>query len=138
MCGLRPINRDMTDAAGQQSPRLGEVLVQHGVVTPQQLEVALQEQQETGRPLGEIIVDRGFAPGPMVAQALATQRGSMLKTEWGFATGFDAVVRAAAPAPAGDPRDLEIQRLQSDVASRDREIGRLRDIIDQLRVAALG
>jgi hypothetical protein len=126
----------MTDAAGQQGPRLGEVLVQHGVVTPQQLEVALAEQQRTGRPLGEIIVDHGFAPGPMVAQALATQRGGMVKTEYGFATGFQAVVRAVA-APVGDPRDLEIQRLTSEIASRDGEIERLRSMIEQLRVTAM-
>src|SRR4051812_28050142 len=105
----------MTDAASP-GPRLGEVLVQHGVVTPQQLEVALAEQQESGRPLGEIIVDRGFAPGPMVAQALATQRGGMLKTEYGFATGFQSVPRAAAD-PTGDPRDVEIERLRSGLAS---------------------
>jgi len=128
---------DMTDAAGH-SPRLGELLVQHGVVTPQQLEVALQEQQQTGRPLGEIVVDHGFAAGPMVAQALATQRGGMVKTEYGFATGFQAVVRTAPAEPAGDPRDLEIQRLKLTVASRDSEIERLREMIDQLRLAAIG
>jgi hypothetical protein len=127
----------MTDAAGQPGPRLGELLIQHGVVTPQQLDVALAEQQQTGRPLGEIIVDRGFAPGPMVAQALATQHGGMVKTEYGFATGFQAVVRAAEAAPAGDPRDLEILRLKADLASRDGEIERLRAMVEHLRVTAI-
>lgn len=128
----------MTDAAGQ-SPKLGEVLVAHGVITPEQLAEALEEQQRTGKPLGNVVVDRGFAPGPIVAQALATQRGGMVKTEFGFATGFQAVHRKEAPAPeaAGDPRDLEIERLRLTIASRDAEIERLRDILDQLRMAAV-
>ena len=126
----------MTDAAGQP-PRLGEVLVAHGVITPEQLEQALAEQQQTGKPLGNVLVDRGFAPGPIVAQALATQRGGLLKTEYGFATGFEAVVRREVAEPEGDPKDLEIQRLRLGIDSRDAEIERLRDIVDQLRMAAV-
>ena len=125
----------MTDAAGRP-PRLGDVLVHYGVVTPQQLEVALAEQRQSGRPLGEIIVDRGFAPGPMVAQALATQRGGLLKTEYGFATGFEAVA-PAVPGLGDDPRDVEIERLRSAIASRDAEIERLSAVV-RLRVAATG
>ena len=109
--------------------------MQHGVVTPQQLQVALEEQRQTGRPIGEIIVERGFAPGPMVAQALATQRGGLVKTEYGFATGF----QSAPPAPAApaDPRDEEIEKLHVAVASRDLEIKQLRELVDQLRLAAV-
>jgi hypothetical protein len=39
--------------------------------------------------------------------------------------------------PNLDPRDLEIKRLQLAVASRDAEIERLRDIVDQLRMVAV-
>jgi hypothetical protein len=115
---------------------LGEVLLEHGVVDAEQLAVALEEQQETGRPLGEIIVERGFAPGPIVAQALATQRGGMVKTEYGFATGFQAPgTRQVAPAqPQGDPRDTTITELKRVIASRDAEIERLQDLISQLRM----
>jgi hypothetical protein len=120
----------MAVAAGQtQAPRLGDVLIAYGVVTPQQLEVALAEQQQTGRPLGEIIVDKGFAPGPMVAQALATQYGGMVKTEYGFAVGFQVASRS------------EDEVLREAIAVRDQEIARLRGIIERLRaecVAALG
>jgi hypothetical protein len=119
-----------------RGPLLGEVLLEHGVVDAEQLAVALKEQQQTGRPLGEIIVERGFAPGPIVAQALATQRGGMVKTEYGFATGFQAAgTRPAAPAqPDGDPRDTTITELKRVIASRDAEIERLQDLISQLRM----
>lgn len=118
------------------APKLGEVLLQHGIVTAEQLAVALAEQQTTSRPLGEIIVELGFAPGPIVAQALATQRGGMVKTEYGYATGFTT---AAQPAPAppkpssSDPKDETIAELRRALVAREAEIERLQDLIAQLR-----
>jgi hypothetical protein len=73
---------------------LGALLASRGHITEEQLELALTEQKATGRPLGEIIVARGFAAAPTVAQALATQHGGLLKTEYGFATGWGGGVDA--------------------------------------------
>jgi predicted transglutaminase-like cysteine proteinase len=36
--------------------RLGEMLVMKGVITPQQLRLALQQQKETGAPLGQVFI----------------------------------------------------------------------------------
>ena len=93
-----------------RSAPLGSLLAGRGHITEEQLELALTEQKVTGRPLGEIIVARGFAAAPTVAQALATQHGGLLKTEYGFATGWtgegtsepgESGVRAPEP-PAHD------------------------------------
>jgi hypothetical protein len=78
---------------------LGALLVTRGHLTEEQLELALTEQKATGRPLGEIVVARGFAPAPTVAQALATQHGGLLKTEYGFATGWGGGVAPEVEAP---------------------------------------
>ena len=78
---------------------LGILLVRRGVISREQLEDALAEQKTTQRPIGEIIVSRGFAPGPLIAQALATQHGGLLKTEYGFATGFAPLPSLDAPPP---------------------------------------
>jgi hypothetical protein len=67
---------------------LGAILVQRGVLTPDQLAAALAEQKRSGGQLGEIIVRLGFALPPMIGQALATQHGGLLKTEYGYAVGF--------------------------------------------------
>jgi hypothetical protein len=69
---------------------LGELLVERGLITPEQLDQALDAQREHQRPLGEMIVRLGFASGRTIAQALATQHGRMVKSEYGFAMGFDA------------------------------------------------
>jgi uncharacterized protein YlxW (UPF0749 family) len=89
------------------------LLASRGHITEEQLELALTEQKATGRPLGEIIVARGFAQPPTVAQALATQHGGLLKTEYGFATGWgggvdvdQAPVHAAPAAAGGDDSAL--------------------------------
>jgi len=82
---------------------LGSLLASRGHITEEQLELALTEQKVTGRPLGEIIVARGFAAAPTVAQALATQHGGLLKTEYGFATGWSGQEASEASVPAPEP-----------------------------------
>ena len=67
---------------------LGELLVEHGVLTHAELEAALAEQQRTGKKLGEIILEHGFASGPAVTRALAEQWGLELSPEGGFGTGL--------------------------------------------------
>lgn len=86
---------------------LGAILVQRGVLTEEQLAFALDEQKRTGEQIGEVIVRLGLALAPSVAQALATQHGSPLKTEYGYAVGFGGPTPAApadpppvSPAPA--------------------------------------
>jgi chromosome segregation ATPase len=84
---------------------IGTLLAGRGHITEEQLELALTEQKATGRPLGEIIVARGFAAAPTVAQALATQHGGLLKTEYGFATGWggaEGVAPGVADLPVRD------------------------------------
>jgi MSHA biogenesis protein MshE len=53
--------------------RLGELLVAQGVVTPAQLETALNERKRSGRRLGRILVEDGIATEEAIAQALAVQ-----------------------------------------------------------------
>jgi len=55
--------------------QLGEVLVEHGAITPQQLEKALTFQRENGGLIGEILVALGFLREEDIAQALTVQYG---------------------------------------------------------------
>jgi chromosome segregation ATPase len=92
-------------ATAAQEP-LGTLLVKRGLISEEQLAAALADQKETGEPLGKIVVDRGYTRPEVIAQALATQHGGLLKTEYGFATGFGAglappVSVAAPPVTAG-------------------------------------
>ncbi len=95
------------------------------MLTGADLERALAKQQETGRRLGETIVELGFVSGPELANALAAQYGIELTTESGFGTGLRseiqrrhesdrrrvvhlaAVPEAPQPEPEAEPDDTE-------------------------------
>ncbi|MGQ9617466.1 MAG: GspE/PulE family protein [Candidatus Aminicenantia bacterium] len=54
---------------------LGERLLEEGLITPQQLEIALKEQKRTGDLLGEILVNLGFISPDVLSSTLASQSG---------------------------------------------------------------
>jgi DNA repair exonuclease SbcCD ATPase subunit len=72
---------------------LGRLLVERGLLTGDELEQALTEQQATGQRLGETIVKLGFVSGPELASALAAQYGIELTTEKGFGTGLRSEIQ---------------------------------------------
>lgn len=87
-------------ASGEPKPRLlGALLVEHGLLSAAQLQEALVEQQRTGRPLGQVIVRQGYVSRGAVAQALATQRGGIAKSEFGMAIGFETDVERTVQGP---------------------------------------
>jgi len=55
--------------------QLGEVLLEEGLVTYEQLEEALAEQARTGRALGRVLIDLGFVGEQNLVSALAKQIG---------------------------------------------------------------
>ena len=67
--------------------------MEQGLLTADELELALARQQETGLRLGETIVKCGFVSGPQLANALAAQYGIELMTEKGFGTGLRSEIQ---------------------------------------------
>ena len=58
---------------------LGKILVEDELLTPTELERALDEQRKTGRLLGEILIEQGSVTGASLAQVLARQHGVELE-----------------------------------------------------------
>ena len=96
------------EAAHDNRRQLGQLMVEEGILTSEQLMRALAEQDRTGQPLGEILVELGFASPGAVANSLAEQHGGLLKTEYGVSAGLRAVsdaglanapVRPVLPSP---------------------------------------
>ena len=142
------------EAAEQSWRPLGELLVSKGLVTADELDRALTEQEETGRLLGAILVERGYVSGPALAVALAEQYGVELDQQRGFGTGLWAeidrrhregrdpeptenVVRLEPVKPSleavPDP-DPELDRLQTENRRLQAEIARLHDEFTKLRL----
>jgi hypothetical protein len=142
------------EAAQQSWKPLGELLVHKGLVTAEELDHALTEQEETGRLLGAILVERGYVSGPALAVALAEQYGVQLEQQRGFGTGLWAeidrrhregrgsepeenVVRlepAKPPLEAVPDPDPELDRLQVENRRLQEEIARLHVEFTKLRL----
>jgi hypothetical protein len=58
---------------------LGTLLVDQGLLTPAELELALGEQGRTGRLLGQIVVDYGYVTAFSLARVLSEQHGVELR-----------------------------------------------------------
>jgi len=67
---------------------LGELLVEQSWITPADLELALEEQERTGRKLGQIVVESGFISVEGLTKVLLEQCGIDMSTEEGFGSGL--------------------------------------------------
>jgi archaellum component FlaC len=152
------------EAAEQAWRPLGELLLSKNLIARAELDVALAEQEETGKLLGAILVDRGFISGPALAIALAEQYGVELDQQQGFGTGLWAeierrhrsergisdpderqvnatIVKFEPPhmslevVPDPEPEpDAQLERLEEENRLLQEEIARLHTEFTQLRV----
>jgi hypothetical protein len=60
---------------GKPPVRLGDLLLNKGLLTQDQLSIALQEQKNTGKPLGESLLALGFVTEERLRNALADNLG---------------------------------------------------------------
>ena len=72
----------------QATRRLGELLVDKGLMNGLQLDHALAEQEDTGRLLGEVIVDLGYVPMITLVNVLTEQVDGAREQQSGFGTGL--------------------------------------------------
>lgn len=61
---------------GPKLRKLGELLVEEGLIAPNQVDRALQESRQTGEPLGKILLKRGLITEEQLGSALSAQAGT--------------------------------------------------------------
>jgi MSHA biogenesis protein MshE len=59
--------------ARPEKVRLGDLLVQHKLISQDQLKLALEQQKRTGRKLGRLLVDNAFVTEEQICEELARQ-----------------------------------------------------------------
>jgi hypothetical protein len=140
-------------SAGQPWAPLGELLVERGLLSKRQLELALQEHQRTGRRLGEVLVAFGFVSHDALTNTLLEQVGLAVDRPLLIAPPAVAAPEPQAPAPvivrldADQPRgdgverkaaELEAQLLDFERRSAEIQvaIGEMRRLIGDLRAGA--
>ncbi len=70
---IRVIGEGVKMEVNRKKMRLGDVLVNSGVITEADLEKGLSRQKGTGRKLGEVLVDEGLVTEENIAKALSSQ-----------------------------------------------------------------
>ena len=76
---IGPASLEIVKPAPANAPRghtaLGGLLVDRGLITQAQLEIAINEQKSTGRRLGRVLVDRGVLTPELLLEVLSEQLG---------------------------------------------------------------
>jgi hypothetical protein len=100
---------------------LGELLVEQCWITPGDLERALEEQERTGRKLGQVVVDAGLVSVEELTTVLLEQCGIDISTQDGFGSGLrDELARRGRRRErepvrfefTAEPEPVEKQRVQ--------------------------
>ena len=97
----------MEAATAIQSRLIGAILVEKNLITSEQLERALQVQEETGERLGEIVVAQFGVPRLELASVLAEQWAELEKAEREAAKVVERPVAAVEPLT---PAEVQIRR----------------------------
>ena len=66
---------DISRVKAPQTKRLGEILIEEGLINEEQLEIALVESKSQGIPLGSVLVKMGFVTIKDLKEALGAQMG---------------------------------------------------------------
>ncbi|MBI4557335.1 MAG: Flp pilus assembly complex ATPase component TadA [Candidatus Hydrogenedentes bacterium] len=90
---------------------LGDILVEHGIISPLELDEALQRQRLTGDPLGKLLVKMALCTEQDIVEALGVQAG-MERADLGKLQIKDEVLRLITP---------DIAKFYSVVPIRDKD-----------------
>jgi hypothetical protein len=105
---------------------LGELLVDRGLLSARQLELALAEQRRTGRRLGEVLVGLGFVSEQALAAMLLEQVGLSAQV-----AEVDEPVPEPAPEPVPEPEPTPTLLRIEDLPRREEPVERV-EALEQL------
>lgn len=111
--------------------RLGRMLTRLGILGPERLREALriQEQEEPGKPLGAILIDRGFISEGELAACVEEQCVEILARVIGAETGIFVYHRDADLPPQTEIVPLNADRIVMQASSRTDELATLKALL---------
>ncbi len=111
----------IVEAARVPSQLLGELFVEKGLITHEELEEALAEQKVSGKRLGEVLVKKGFVSGPALTTVLAEQLGVEMETQEGFGSGLWSEIKRRHPrGRSGDDEGVQPEVEEPEPAAEPR------------------
>jgi hypothetical protein len=114
--------------------RLGDIFVERGLITDEQLREALDQQRATGNKLGEILVELGFITRVALAGVIGEQWDELRVSQSGRKTAETVARRAASAGSSAVELALRdrLELLTSELADRDRRIAQQDETIAAL------
>ena len=124
-------------ATGVTRPTIGDILLSHGFVDADTLAGAAEEQERTGQPLGQILVERGAITRLELASALAEQWAEAPAPGRQSTEAADTSSGPSAWAPQDDAQaviddDTYALRVQSAVTDLARRVGAAEPLLAEL------
>jgi hypothetical protein len=107
---------------------IGDILVEKGLITPAQLETAVEEQKRTGKLLGEILIDHGAIDRLALAGALGQQWNPVVREQAEQKLEGSGFVRVDRAGELDELRDLiidlqvKVARLEAALDDRDQRL----------------
>ncbi len=112
--------------------RLGDLLIARGVITPDQLKIALTEQQHERLPLGELLVRLGFATESVIKDAVSeVQQAESIDLE-----RVAPDQQALKLLPRREARKFRVMPVSFDPATRELSVA-ISDVYDLTRIDQL-
>jgi hypothetical protein len=104
--------------------RLGDIIVERGLVTPEQLAEALVVQRESGAKLGEVLVELGFLTRVTLAGVISAQWDDLRLTTSGRKNAETNARSAVLPGSSTVEETLRerLETLTVELAARDQRI----------------
>jgi len=104
--------------------RLGDIFVERGIISEEQLHEALEQQRETGGKLGEVLVELGFITRVGLAGVISEQWDELRVSQSGRKTAETEARRAASKGSSVVEVALRerLEALTAELADRDRRI----------------
>lgn len=104
--------------------RLGDIVVERGLITNEQLQQALDHQRQMGGKLGEILVELGLLTRMALAGVLSEQWDQLRLTQSGRKTAETTARRTTVAAPTAVEIALRerLEALTEELAQRDERI----------------
>jgi hypothetical protein len=114
--------------------RLGDIFVERGLISDEQLREALDQQRETGGKLGEILVELGFVTRVGLAGVISEQWDELRVSQSGHKPAEAEARRAASAGSSVVEVALRdrLELLTAELADRDRRIAQQDETIAAL------
>jgi len=112
-----------------EEDRLGQLLVRHGKIAPDQLEKALKKQKATNRRLGEIIVEMNLVDPHDIDESLRLQVEEIIYSLFAWGDGEFQFIEGEKPPEKAPLTEINTMTVMMEGARRFDEWSKIRDAL---------